>query len=270
MLGSHWWMKLEPASMLMLEHLNLLTYAYGMSTIETNEAERVITDARKAWGDEYTKAIFGRLIASIDHANSSIRPIEPVNSLKIQIADMPLTRRGIKTARLWGWHSRWSGFDLLMDSKNPQAVLDETEVTVFHETARVRIFQQRITDGHYKDNAERDMLDVIVEDGMVISTVEEFLGRDAYDLEKYTSYGIPADNLLGYIASYLNAQDPSGLSDAEHLDIHMGSKELPRLGYRVGHAIVKSAMATYDLSAGEMLLQSPKFFSDHAKKLILE
>jgi len=241
-----------------------------MSKIEIGEAERVINDARQAWGDEYTKSIFGRLITSIERADTLLQPIKSVDSLKIQIADIPLTRKGIKTARLAGSHSRWSGFDLLMDSKDPQAVLNETEVTVFHETARVRIFQQRITDGHYSDNIELDTLGVIVEDGMVISAVETLLGEGAYDLEKYTSYDIAPDDTVKYIASYLNSEDPANLTSAEYMDIHMGSKKIPRLGYKMGHAIVSSAVLTYGLSLSEMLSQSPTFFSDHAKSLITE
>jgi hypothetical protein len=239
-----------------------------MSKIEIGEAERVINDARQAWGDEYTKLIFGRLITSIAHADALLQPIKSVDSLKIQIADKPLTRKGIKTVRLTGLHSRWSGFDLLMDSKDPQAVLDETEVTVFHETARVRIFQQRITDGHYSDNIKLDTLGVIIEDGMVISAVETLLGREAYDLEKYMSYDIAPHDTVRYIVQYLNSEDPSSLTSAEYMDIHMGSKKVPRLGYKMGHAIVSSAVLTNGLSLNEMLSQSPTFFSDHAKSLI--
>jgi uncharacterized protein YjaZ len=155
-----------------------------------------------------------------------------------------------------------------MDSKNPQAVLDDTEVTAFHETARVRIFQQRIIDGHYKNSSDLDTLGFVVEDGMVISAVEEYLGRDANNLNNYTSYDIPPEDISQYIAKYLDSSDTSSLSSTEHLDIHMGSKKVPRLGYKVGHAIVSSAMATHHLSADEMLSQPPIFFSDHAKSLI--
>jgi len=239
-----------------------------MSSPELSAASKAITNAREAWGDNYTKAIFGMLISSIDRANTLIKPPEPVDGLKIQIADMPLTRRGIKTARLWGMHSRWSGFDLVMDSKNPQAVLDEVEVTTFHETTRVRIFQERIINGHYNDNTELDPLGVIIEDGMVIATLENLLGPNAHDLHKYTSHAIDRNDIRRHIASYASAQATTDLSNAEHLDIHMGSKELPRLGYKIGHAIVSSAIATHELSTDEMLSQSPKFFSDHAQSLI--
>jgi hypothetical protein len=236
-----------------------------MSSEITTPSERVIDYARSAWGDEYTKAIFGKIIASIHNANSLIQPIDYVDRFKLQIADIPTTRNGVKTARLVGLHSYWSGFDLLMDRQNPQAVLDESEVTVFHETARVRIFQQRITDGSYKDNTELDTIGILAEDGMVLSAVETLLGKDAFDLDKYLSYDVSESAILTHIESSLKATLQTG---DNHFDIHMGTKELPRIGYKVGHAVVKSAMTEYGLTLDGMFRQTPKFYEEHAKKMI--
>lgn len=238
-----------------------------MSATEVSESARIIAEGRAAWGDEYARDIFGTIIRSVFEANSAVQPPEPVNTLRMQIAEFPRDRNGVETARMIGLHDKWRGFSLLMDTQDPAAVLREAETTVFHETARVAIFQNRKIRGYYRDNTELDALGESIEDGMVITAVEKLLGPErAANLDRYVSNGLAPDTVKANIIRLMGI----GIHSTENDSVNtvMGDPAFPRMGYRVGHAIVLSAMIEHGLSVQDMLIQPPVFYARHTRQMV--
>lgn len=236
-----------------------------MTSIDLSPSHQIIEDGRAAWGDEYARAIFGTIIRAVNMANEAVQPPYAVDHLQLKVANIPEKwENGVAIPRLYAAHTRYTGFGLIMDADEPEAVLQEIEPAVVHETARVAIFQHRTRTGVYENNDGRSELECIVEDGMVVNAVEEVLGKDSQGLANYTSYDADPSRIKDFIRQFLDGSQRSARE--EHL-LRMGTPDFPRPGYKAGHAIVRAAMNDHHMPVNMMLYQKPDFYDYYARQL---